>query len=375
MFIHLHRTTSVLFVWVFAATTTSVQAADPQLSFVLDGFFKSDSSALFERGKGFGLGHTELSLHSAVDDLFTGRLTTVLESHEGATEIDIEEAFIDTAPLPQGISIRAGRFLSQVGYLNARHLHVDSFTERPAVYRALLGGHYFDDGIRLGVLLPTPFFWQLGVEALNGQSLAGGEGDDAIGVVSLKSKWGGDLGESNSWQAGISFLKHHLTVPLAEEATVENEGDEHNHDHSHDAAYSGENMLVLDAVWKWAPRGNPRERQLSLSAEYLFVDELGEFADEDDFHEGWYAAAVYRFQPQWSAGLRYGEVDLQSAHGDHFHAQSLRETDLVLSWSRSHFSQLRLQYSIQDAEGFDDANDTLSLQYVMTLGAHGAHEF
>ena len=358
-----------------ATASGSALAANPEMSFVLDGFFKSDASALSERGKGFGLGHTELSLNSAVDDVFTGRLTTVLESHDGATEIDIEEAYIDTTTLPLGIGVRAGRFLSQLGYLNSRHLHVDSFSERPAVYRALLGGHYFDDGVRLRTLMPTTFFWQVGAEVFNGRSLAGGDGDEAIGVVTLKSTWGGDINQSNSWQAGITYLQHDLTVPLDDEAMSESVDDEHDHDHSHDAAYSGENMIVLDAVWKWSPLGNARERQLSLLAEYLYVDELGQFANDDDVHEGWYTAAVYRYHPQWSAGLRYGEVDLQSAHGDHFHAQSLRETDVMLSWSRSHFSQLRVQYSMQDAEGFEQVNDTLSLQYIMTLGAHDAHDY
>lgn len=360
--------------FIVALSVGSVHAANPELGFVLDGFFKSDASALSERGKGFGTGHTELSLNSAVDDLFTGRLTTVLESHEGQTEIDIEEAFIDTMSLPLGLTVRAGRFLSQVGYLNARHTHADDFSERPAVYRALLGAHYFDDGVRLSALLPTPFFWQVGAEAFNGGSLAGGRGDDAVGVFTLKSSWGGDVNASNSWQAGVSFLRHNLTVPAEEESDAHH-ADGHDHDHSHDAAYSGKNTVVLDAVWKWAPQGNSRARQLALSAEYLYVDELGEFAGEDDVHEGWYSAMVYRFHPQWSAGLRYGEVDLLAAHGDHFHAQSLRETDVVLTWARSHFSQVRVQYSMQDAEGFNNANDTFSMQYVMTLGAHGSHEF
>jgi len=368
--------------WLALPAGTAL-ASEIGISVVLDGFYTSGESALSERGTGFGLGHTELSLHAPVDDLFTGRLTTVLESHGGATELELEEAFLDTVALPFGLGVRAGRFLSQVGYLNARHTHADSFAERPAVYRALLGTHYFDDGARLDALLATPFFWRIGVEAFEGASLAGGEEDDDVGVVTLKSTWGGDLSASSSWQAGVSYLRHRLDVTAEAEPdkTARTDGaggapgDEHGHAHSHDAAYSGENLYVLDAIWKWAPRGNARARQLAVSGEYLYVDELGENAAEGDAHEGWYAAAVYRFGPQWSAGVRHGEVDLRQAHGDHFHGQSLRETDLMLTWARSHFSQLRLQVSLQDADGLTDANDTLTLQYVMTLGAHGAHAF
>ncbi|MGQ7845236.1 hypothetical protein ACUNV4_12215 [Granulosicoccus sp. 3-233] len=361
-------------VLMLAMAAGSAHAENPELSFVLDGFFKSEGSALSERGKGFGLGHTELSLSSAVDDVFSGRLTTVLESHEGETELDIEEAFVDSVALPYGLGIRAGRFLSQVGYLNSRHTHADSFAERPALYRAFLGSHYFDDGVRVSSLLPVPFFWQLGVEAFNGRELADGEGDSAIGVFTLKSSWGGDLSNGSSWQAGVSYLRNRLDA-VQEELAAEEEADEDAHGHSHSAAYSGENLYLADLVWKWSPQGNARDSQLTVSAEYLHVDELGEFAQDSDRQNGWYASTVYRFDQQWSAGVRYGEVDLKAAHGDHFHDQSLRETDIMLTWSRSHFSQLRMQYSLQDAEGFDDANDTLSLQYVMTLGAHGAHEF
>ena len=84
---------------------------------------------------------------------------------------------------------------------------------------------------------------------------------------------------------------------------------------------------------------------------------------------------VYKFHTRWSAGIRYGEVELKEPHGDHFHDQNLEETDLMLAWSPSHFSTVRLQYSRQQGEGFDELNDTITLQYVMSLGAHGAHEF
>jgi len=365
--------TTAIVVSTIAASST-VNAANPDLSFVLDGFYLSDDRALSEREKGFGLGHTELSLSGNVDQAFSGRLTTVLESHEGDTELELEEAFINTIALPMGLDIRAGRFLSQVGYLNAQHTHSDHFSERPAVYRALLGSHYFDDGIRMNILLPTPFYWRLGAEAFKGEQLAGGEGDESVGVYTLSSKWGGDFSDNSSWQFGVAYLKNRLS---SEEEHEEDE-EEHDHDdhgHSHSASYSGENTYIADAVWKWAPTGNAKNQQLILSGEYLYGDDLNEYASDDDVNEGWYGSVVYRFHPQWSVGFRYGEVELKEAHDDHFHDQSLEETDVMLSWSPSHFSTVRLQYSTQEATGFGNANDTLTLQYVVTLGAHGAHEF
>lgn len=345
---------------------------NPDVSVILDGYYKQNQTALSHRDQGFGLGHTELSLSSPIDDLFEGRLTAVLEDHEGETELELEEAFLQTTGMPYNLRVRGGRFLSQVGYLNSRHLHEDDFVERPAVYRALLGSHYFDDGLRLNLLLPTPFYWQIGAEAFDGGRLS--EGDEDIGVYTVNTRVGGDLSSSQSWQAGFSYLNNRQTHGHTED----DDNHDHDHDHSghsHGAGYTGENLYITDLVWKWAPGGNNRQQQLTLSGEYLYADNLNEHATSDDVHEGWYASAVYQFAPQWSAGARYGQVELQDAHGDHFHYQELKETDVMLAWSRSHFSTVRLQYTHQEAEGFEQADNTVMLQYVMSFGAHGAHGF
>ncbi|ONF43627.1 hypothetical protein BTO32_11840 [Marinobacter lutaoensis] len=354
---------------VLAAPEVQGDALNPDVSVTLDGYYKQEDTALSHRDKGFGLGHTELTLSAPIDDLFSGRLTTVYEEHEGESEVQVEEAYLQTNGLPASLSVRAGRFLSQVGYLNGRHLHEDDFVERPAAYRALLGSHYYDDGVRLNALLPTPFFWQVGAEVFSGASLS--EGDEELGVFTLNTRVGGDLSVSQSWQLGLSYLRNRNAGVVEEDH--DEEGEEH--EHSHAASYTGRNLYIADAVWKWAPNGNAREQQLTLSGEYLYADDLNRYATSDDTHEGWYLSGVYRFAPQWSAGLRYGEVDLRQAHDDHFHDQSLDETEVMLAWSHSHFSTLRLQYTHQDGNGFDNADDTVTVQYVMSLGAHGAHGF
>lgn len=364
------------------APGAGADALNPDISLVLDGAYKSAETALSEREEGFNLGHTELSLGAAVDDQFYGKLTAVLETHDGETELGLEEAFVQTLALPAGLSVRGGRFLSQVGYLNQQHLHADDFVERPAAYRAFLGSHYYDDGVRLNLLLPTPFFWELGAEAFRGSQLSGAESDEDIGVYTVTSKIGGDIGRSQSWQLGVGYLGNRLIGESHHEEEhgeehEEHEGHEHEaeHDHSHGAAYTGENVYMADLVWKWAPGGNNRERQLTLAGEYIRVTDITDEVAGDDYHEGWYASAVYRFLPQWKVGVRYGEVELKEQHGDHFHDQNLAESSLMLAWQHSHFSTLRLEYSHQDADGFETADNAVTLQYVMTLGAHDAHAF
>ncbi|MBY6033955.1 hypothetical protein [Marinobacter daepoensis] len=362
---------------VLAAVAVNASASElnPDVSVTLDGYYKQNETALSHRDQGFGLGHTELSLSSPIDDLFSGRLTAVFEEHHGETEVLVEEAYLQTNGLPLALSVRAGRFLSQVGYLNGRHLHEDDFVERPAAYRALLGSHYYDTGARVNMLLPAPFFWQLGAEAFSGDQMT--EGDEDIGVYTVNTRFGGDISLSQSWQLGLSWLRNRHAKDADTGDGSHDHGHDHGdgHDHSHGAGYTGENLYIADLVWKWAPDGNTRQQQLTLSGEYLYADELNSFADSDDTHKGWYISGVYQFAPQWSAGLRYGEADLLEAHGDHFHGQTLEETDVMLSWSRSHFSTVRLQYTHQDATGFSNADNTVMVQYVMSLGAHGAHGF
>ena len=46
---------------------------------------------------------------------------------------------MQTTALGNGLSVKAGRFLSGVGYLNAQHAHTWDFVDAPLAYQALLG--------------------------------------------------------------------------------------------------------------------------------------------------------------------------------------------------------------------------------------------
>lgn len=381
-----------------AFSSYSVMAEDssltnPNISAVLDGYYQMGDRPLAEREEGFGLGETELALSANIDDNFYGKITTVIESADGETELNLEEAFIQTLALPSGLSARAGRFLSDIGYLNNQHKHTDSFTERPAAYRAFLGNHYYDDGIRLSYVAPTDLYWTMGVEAFSGDSLRAADehGDrdfDDVGVFTALTKIGGDIGVESSWQLGLSYLRNENGLAYAEEH--EDEDEEAEDEHSHSASYTGENTYIADFVYKWAPNGNYKYQNLTLSGEYfrvtdIFGEEPGHSDDgmddheigDDDYHEGWYLSSVYQFSPSWSAGVRYGEVDAYEIHEDHLDPQKLKETEVSLAWHSSHFTAVRFQFTHQEGTNFDGVEDdnVFTLQYVMTLGAHGAHQF
>ncbi|EDN67980.1 conserved hypothetical protein [Beggiatoa sp. PS] len=98
--------------------------------------------------------------------------------------------------------------------------------------------------------------------------------------------------------------------------------------------------------------------------------------------KGWYAQAVYQFMPQWRAGLRYDRLlsdnkafnhDILVESGLDDQGYTPERYSLMLDWSYSEFSRIRLQYNRD--ESFGDIDNQVFLQYTMSLGSHGAHEF
>lgn len=318
-------------------------------------------------GSGFSLGESELNLNANIDDLFFGNLTLALEDEDGETEVAVEEAWIQTTALPHGLSMRAGRHFSGIGYLNSFHRHTDDFIDRPLPYQALLGGQYIPDGAQLLWVPPTDLFIELGTEVSWGSrfpaSSSGGTGPDAWSLFAHLSD---DLGDSISWQAGASYLAADV-----EERTFGESG----------AALSGDSDLyVLDFVWKWAPAGNSTINNLKVQGEYFWRNEDGQF-DGDEFdadQQGWYLQGVWQFAPQWRIGYRHDEVD--SDNDSVFDGTLLedpgrapRRDSVMIDWSHSEFSRLRLQY-VHD-QVTSESDNQLFLQYIMSIGTHGAHRF
>ena len=367
-------------------TPTSSNAFNPDISLILTGTLANRSQDSnyhitgFQAGgevgpgsRGFSLGESELGVYASVDDKFYGGLNLSLSNNNTAS---VEEAFIQTTALPYGLTLKAGRYFSGIGYLNEQHAHTWDFVDNPLAYQAFLGNQFGDDGVQLRWLAPTDLFLEVGTEYGRGR-IADTTGRDKNGgsAGSLFAHVGGDIGVNSSWRTGLSYL------------TVSTENRQSN---DLDAAgayvanrFTGTSQVwIADAVWKWAPNGNANNTSFKLQGEYLHRNEGGRL-NTDNYaasQDGWYLQGVYKFLPNWRAGLRYDQLNSGSVDYG-LNSVNLANTSYdpkrvsaMLDYSPSEFSRIRLQLS-QDKSRQEATDNQVFIQYTMSLGAHGAHKY
>ncbi len=393
---------------VHSAGKISGNEFNPAISLILDGRYTDiDNSELelpgFQLGgeaelpeNGFSTGHNELSISANIDDKFYGSMTTAIIYEDGETEVELEEAYIETLKLGSGFAIKGGRFFSGIGYLNSIHDHAHDFADRPLVYDAIFGGHLVDTGVQARWVAPTDLYFSLGVEVTRGSEFPGGENEDNNNGLAFFVKTGGDIGSSSSWLLGASYYESEFDV---REAGGHGHGDEE--EGADNELLNGKvDVAGIDFVYKWAPNGNSKQTNFKLQAEYFVKNEEGdsEFtegantaeANYDGEQKGYYIQGIYQFMPAWRVGLRYDYLEADNTvtnfagsgiDEEEFLEESSLGTEgdpdrssIMLDYSPSHFSRIRLQYSQLD-NGHDETNDIITLQYVMSLGSHGAHTF
>jgi hypothetical protein len=331
--------------------------------------------------RGLSLAETELGLSAQIDPWLRGAASIALHPDDS---VSVEEAFIQTTALGRGLTLKAGRFFSSVGYLNAQHAHTWDFVDSPLAYQAMLGTQYGDDGARFSWLAPTDQFVELGLEVGRGRGFPGGDnGRNGAGMTALTAHTGGDIGDSHSWRAGLSWQRTRaddqaLVGQAAGGAAVAN-------------AFSGRTRLwIADAVWKWAPNGNASRTSFKLQGEYLrstrsgsLVYDVGNTDSAGDYRSaqsGWYVQGVYQFMPRWRVGLRTEALDAGSP--DYGVNAGLlastgfkpRKDGVMVDFNPSEFSRVRLQLA-RDRSQPGASDNQLFLQYQMSLGAHGAHGY
>ena len=341
--------------------------------------------------RSFNLGESELTFSANVDPQFAGLLTFSVTPDNA---VSVEEAFFQSKGLSNGFGVKGGRFLSSIGYLNIQHAHAWDFVDAPLAYQVFLGGAYKNEGVQATWLAPTERFFEVGLEAGRGATFPGNERNkNGFGSSALFAHIGDDIGESASWRAGLSYLRTAASDRSYQDvdttnATVTN-------------AFSGRSgTWIADAIYKFAPNGNSTRTNFKLQGEYFRRNEKGSLTYDTQAvslgtamnnytsaQSGWYLQGIYQFMPRWRTGLRYDKLYSGTpniglpggsvlASGDFSKLAPYNPTrsTLMFDYSPSEFSRFRVQFARDKAQP-GAADNQIFLQYIMSLGAHGAHTF
>lgn len=385
----------------------AVQTFNPDVSAVLDGFYYHEDSAeglghvmegmsgfghahgggddAHHHGveKGFNLRHVELIVSAAVDPYFRALANAAVDL-EGA---ELEEAWFETMALPGGLKLRAGKFYSDFGYLNAQHAHQWDFTDQPLVYRLLLGDHGLNDkGAQLSWLAPTPFYLVAGVEGFQGDN-----------EISFAHDGEDPLPEHDGPRVGVGWLKFGPNLPGRHGLQFGVFGMTGVHQEEHDGDGDGANDHWLDGdstiwgadfVYKYdAPKPYAqgdiivqgeyanRTKSLDLVAHDLAPQFVGN--TREDRQDGYYLQTVYGFLPRWRAGIRWEQVgltnesDLPGGASESFDPSW--KASAMVDFTPSEFSRFRVQVArggYETGEGTEEATE-VSLQAIFSIGTHG----
>jgi len=157
---------------------------------------------------------------------------------------------------------------------------------------------------------------------------------------------------------------------------------------------------VVDGVLKWAPNNNPTDTNFKLQGEYFHRTENGSLTYDtqaaslgtqtggyDSRQSGWYLQGAYQFVPMWRVGYRYDQLNAGTTAIGLVNSGALTAGDfpilgsynpkrntVMVDWSASEFSRVRLQFA-RDNSRMGLADNQVFLQYIVSMGAHGAHKF
>jgi hypothetical protein len=344
--------------------------------------------------RSFGLAETELTFTANIDPYFRGVAIAALTPEN---EVEVEEAYFQTLALPQGFTLKGGRFLSGIGYQNEVHQHAWDFQDAPLPYKAFLGGRLRQDGVQLKWVAPTPIFLELGAELSSGDQFPGSDRNkNGVGGSAIFAHVGGDIGASYAWRGGLSYARTSPQNRSYED--VDSLGGAVTNSFTGDAK-----LWIADAILKWAPNGNSTYNNFKLQGEYFRFRQNGALTYDDSAgsgafgsltdgfdsrQSGWYLQGVYQFMPRWRVGYRYDRLNFGTVEnrivlnglgptGADFPLltpHSPTRNTLMFDWSPTEFSRVRLQFAA-DKSRLGVTDNQVFVQYIHSLGAHGAHKF
>ncbi len=338
--------------------------------------------------RGFNARNLELALDGAVDPYFQGFANIVFKlNNDNETEIEVEEAFLQTTDLPWGLQLKGGQFFAAFGRINPTHPHTWDFADDPIVHGRLLGS----DGLRgvgaqVSWTVPVSWYSQFLFGVQNGRGNTGfsfrNPGDNGLFFDRVTTDR-----EARGLQDFVYIPRWENSVDLSPTQTVLG-GISGAFGSNETGANAGTQIYGADLLYKWkSPRAEGGFPFVKWQTEALYRRfEAGRGADQsfpvaETFHDwGLYSQVVWGFKKGWTAGVRGDYLHMQnSAYTDSADRQSRSRVSADITWYPTEFSKLRLQYNhdFLEENNFLSARqaDAIFLQFEFTLGAHGAHKF
>jgi hypothetical protein len=317
--------------------------------------------------EGFNLREVELGFFAPVDPYFNLYATLPVTENE----IEIEEAYFVTTSLPAGLQFKGGKFKSGFGRFNAFHPHAWDFVDAPVPYQLFFGGDgegLIEKGVQLTYLPNLPIYTILGVEVLQGDNdtLFGPDGGPHAYTGFVKSSL--DFGSNHSILFGGSVVGGKTnTTSFAPNTELQ-----------------GNSVLSdLEFTYKWKPS---RWRSFILQSEYLYLYQTGNLTDTGTStiqslirnQDGFYVQALYQID-RWRIGARFDRMAIfkdevvLAGENQNYSGQPYRWTGAI-EFNPTEFSRIRLQYNY-DMSDPNKLNQVIFLQFLLAVGAHGAHAY
>jgi hypothetical protein len=289
---------------------------------------------------------SELGVQAIIDPYARGDFFLTF----GEEGVGLEEGYITLTALPGSFVARVGKMRSAFGKVNTMHNHVLPWVDRPLVTNNLLGGEdgIDDAGFSIQRILPAPkgIFLEATGQLFRGDSddvFKASNKSDVSTVAHLRGYK--DLTESTNLDLGLSYARGH-----------------------NDA---GSNYLTqlygIDATVRWKPLRRAIYHSFIGRGEFIWSQRQQFPLEQRSF--GFYTSGDYQLGRRWFVGGRYDHSD-RSRLGN----ATDQGGSVVLTYWPSEFSQVRGQYRFVRYAGNIDSHELL-MQFMFSLGAHGAHPF
>jgi len=297
------------------------------------------------------LQESEVSLQAIVDPYARADFFLAF----GEQGVEVEEGYVTFPALPGSFRLRGGKMRAAFGRVNAFHNHTLPWVDRPLVTFNLLGGSLVeadigikDAGVSVSRILPAPkgIFLEATAEMYRGDSgslFQASRRSDVSAVAHLKGY--GDFTENTNLELGFSYARGHNDT--------------------------GSNFITQlygwDATLRWKPVRRAIYHSFAARTEVMWSRREETLATQRAF--GFYGSLEYQLSRRWFTGSRYDWTERARNAAQHDSGGSF-----VLTYWPSEFNQIRGQLRrTRYAEG-TTANEFL-VQFLFTLGAHGAHPF